>query len=242
MVAIKDAAGLFSPLADERTRLASRLKQHCRETIGDQDNQLAAAIRNLPSDKYITIHEGTVNYTISAGGAASPHAAGYLVPGYGGGDRHLALLEGGEAVVPKHLTAAVAPFLKAHGVPGFASGTTSVPSIITGGTTKEAKAAIAQDMAMLARFFPNAPIPAPAAAPPQFLGEWMPSSMLGLGASPARTPTGSSGGGTATLEASQPVHVVVKLDGNDVWRSEQRHTLRYNLRNNGIATGLQKPR
>lgn len=46
MVAIKDAAGLFSPLADERTRLASLLKQHCSETIGDQDNQLAEAIQH----------------------------------------------------------------------------------------------------------------------------------------------------------------------------------------------------
>jgi hypothetical protein len=44
------------------------------------------------------------------------------VPGYGGGDRWPALLEGGEAIVPKHLTPAVAPFLKAHGVPGFSQG------------------------------------------------------------------------------------------------------------------------
>ena len=32
------------------------------------------------------------------------------------------MLEGGEAVVPKELTPTVAPFLKAHGVPGFAGG------------------------------------------------------------------------------------------------------------------------
>jgi len=50
------------------------------------------------------------------------HSLGYRVPGYGGGDRHLALLEGGEAVVPKHLTGAVAPFLAMHNVPGFAAG------------------------------------------------------------------------------------------------------------------------
>jgi hypothetical protein len=49
-------------------------------------------------------------------------ATGGRVPGYGGGDRHPYLLEGGEAIVPKHLTPAVAPFLKAQGVPGFASG------------------------------------------------------------------------------------------------------------------------
>ena len=63
------------------------------------------------------------NYNPAAGIPLSAHhAAGFLVPGYGGGDRHLALLEGGEAVVPKHLTGAVAPFLAAHRVPGFAGG------------------------------------------------------------------------------------------------------------------------
>jgi hypothetical protein len=49
-------------------------------------------------------------------------AAGGRVPGYGGGDKWPALLEGGEAIVPKHLTPVVAPFLKAQGVPGFAAG------------------------------------------------------------------------------------------------------------------------
>lgn len=49
-------------------------------------------------------------------------AAGALVPGYGGGDRHPAMLEGGESVVPKHLTPYVAPFLASQGVPGFAGG------------------------------------------------------------------------------------------------------------------------
>jgi hypothetical protein len=49
-------------------------------------------------------------------------AAGGRVPGYGGGDRWPALLEGGETIVPKHLTGAVAPLMKAHGVPGFAAG------------------------------------------------------------------------------------------------------------------------
>lgn len=52
---------------------------------------------------------------------------GWKVPGFGGGDKWPALLEGGEAVVPKHLTPAVAPFLAAHGVPGFAGG-----AILTG--------------------------------------------------------------------------------------------------------------
>jgi hypothetical protein len=63
------------------------------------------------------------NYNPSAGIPLSGHhAAGYRVPGYGGGDTHPALLEGGEAVVPKHLVPALAPFLGAHKVPGFAAG------------------------------------------------------------------------------------------------------------------------
>ena len=52
----------------------------------------------------------------------SGHAAGWRVPGYGGGDRWPVLVEGGETIVPEHLTPAVAPLMKAHGVPGFASG------------------------------------------------------------------------------------------------------------------------
>jgi len=49
-------------------------------------------------------------------------AAGMRVPGFGGGDRWPALLEGGEAVVDKDRTAALAPLFKAIGVPGFAAG------------------------------------------------------------------------------------------------------------------------
>jgi len=55
-------------------------------------------------------------------GSLAFHSKGARIPGYGGGDQHFAMLEGGEAVVPKHLTPHVAPFLKAHGVPGFAAG------------------------------------------------------------------------------------------------------------------------
>jgi hypothetical protein len=51
------------------------------------------------------------------------HAKGYRVPGYGGGDTYgPVMVERGETIVPKYLTPAVAPLMKAHGVPGFASG------------------------------------------------------------------------------------------------------------------------
>jgi lysozyme-like protein len=57
-------------------------------------------------------------HKVTIGGAAS----GARIPGYGGGDRHLILAEGGEAIVPKELTPHLAPVLKAWGVPGFAAG------------------------------------------------------------------------------------------------------------------------
>lgn len=53
-------------------------------------------------------------------------AKGWRVPGYGGGDTHPAMLEGGETVVPKHLTPLVAPLMARHGVPGFAGGVINV--------------------------------------------------------------------------------------------------------------------
>jgi len=60
---------------------------------------------------------GAPNMRLTAG-----HAAGYRVPGYGGGDIVPAMLEPGEAVVPKHLVPALSGFLGAHSVPGFAGG------------------------------------------------------------------------------------------------------------------------
>ncbi len=55
-------------------------------------------------------------------GAVPGLATGGRIPGYGGGDRVPIMAEAGEAVVPKHLVAGVAPYLGAHGVPGFAKG------------------------------------------------------------------------------------------------------------------------
>ena len=49
-------------------------------------------------------------------------ASGMLVPGHGSGDTVPAMLTPGEAVVPKHLVSAIAPFLGATRVPGVASG------------------------------------------------------------------------------------------------------------------------
>ena len=65
------------------------------------------------------------SYVVSVGGTGRKLIAstGALVPGgYGGGDIVPAMLEPGEAVVPKHLVGAIAPFLAANRVPGFALG------------------------------------------------------------------------------------------------------------------------
>jgi hypothetical protein len=49
-------------------------------------------------------------------------AEGGRIPGFGGGDKHLRLLEGGEAVVSKETTSRHAAELRAWGVPGMAAG------------------------------------------------------------------------------------------------------------------------
>ena len=58
----------------------------------------------------------------SNSGPGKHGATGMLVPSGFSHDNFPAYLQSGEAVVPAHLTPYVAPFLKAHGVPGFASG------------------------------------------------------------------------------------------------------------------------
>jgi hypothetical protein len=49
-------------------------------------------------------------------------AGGARIPGFGGGDVHPALLEGGETVVDKYTSRQLAPVFKAAGVPGYAAG------------------------------------------------------------------------------------------------------------------------
>ena len=49
-------------------------------------------------------------------------ATGGRLPGYGGGDTIPAMLEPGEAVVPKHLVAEMAPWARSRGIPGFVDG------------------------------------------------------------------------------------------------------------------------
>lgn len=63
------------------------------------------------------------------GGRFPGHAAGFKVPSGYPNDTYIARLTSGESIVPSHLTPYVAPFLKAHGVPGFEGG--GFPSFLT---------------------------------------------------------------------------------------------------------------
>ena len=74
----------------------------------------------------VGVSMGTPTLT-TPGALGIGHAAGFLVPGTGSGDHMPALLEPGEAVVPKFLVPLIAPILKSHHVPGFQSG-----GIVTG--------------------------------------------------------------------------------------------------------------
>jgi hypothetical protein len=108
-----------------------------------------------------TLHGTVVYSTVFAGGAGVPAIGsavggggtrllaqhGFRVPGYGGGDIHPAFLEGGEAVVPKHLVPHIAPFLAANKVPGFASGGLMVPAFTGVDTgTRAALEAVADEL------------------------------------------------------------------------------------------------
>ena len=97
-----------------------------------QIRQMTANLKAVPPNISSVINVTEKVLTTSAGSAISSGtgipagvakgATGMLVPGVGSGDTVPAMLTPGEAVVPKHLVSAVAPFLAANKVPGFASG------------------------------------------------------------------------------------------------------------------------
>src|SRR5262249_19513361 len=101
--------------------------------LTSQAELLAQSLENIPNiNRSVTIQYNTVGqptggavqgggHIVPAGGGAGIKTGG-RIPGYGGGDIYPAMLEPGEAVVPKHLVPHIAGFLGAHGVPGFAHG------------------------------------------------------------------------------------------------------------------------
>jgi hypothetical protein len=236
-VPTQDQISILDQLARQAGLSSTAIQALNREIQSLQSKTVTVTVET----QYITSGGGaSAGINPSAGGAAPGHASGYLVPGFGGGDIHPALLEGGETVVPKELTPAIAPLMKAHGVPGFASGG------LVGGSSLASLIALFESTGSFGPIGPIGPIgsgggggSAPVASPAssQFLGDWLPSSLMGAGASAA-----PSGGGTATLEVTQPIHIRVEMDGRTAWEGNQKETLRYNIRNNGVATGLQKPK
>ena len=74
-----------------------------------------------------TVPSGAGNAAVGTSGGGNAYArihaqTGMLVPGFGSGDHVPALLEPGEAIVPRYLVPLIAPILKSHHVPGFAAG------------------------------------------------------------------------------------------------------------------------
>ena len=95
-----------------------------------------------------------------------------------------------------------------------------------------------QDAADFAKFAIPTVIPSPLAAPPEFMGGWLPSSLTGSGLTPSQYLSASGAGQSQQqLEATHPANITVNMDGKAVWQSQQKVTLRYNLRNNGSSHG-----
>jgi hypothetical protein len=121
--------------------LTLRLTGNAKEAQAAADEVLflARSWNQVPANKSTTYDIYTNNIvtnstrTTVGGGPAPRMARGGLVPGQGRGDTVPAMLEPGEAVVPRHLVPSVAPYLRSRGVPGFATGTTSVPPMFWGG-------------------------------------------------------------------------------------------------------------
>ena len=94
----------------------------------DALRQALAKLKSPPTLYVNAVASGSGKITFAghgmqAAGFLEFHKAGFRVPGYGGGDTYGPIMvERGETIVPKHLTRAVAPLMKAHGVPGFAAG------------------------------------------------------------------------------------------------------------------------
>jgi len=118
--------------ASDRARLISDLA-HSGLTAQAAQSLVKDFQRQIDSLKGKTVNVGVTasgsgGINVAATGLAarifklSHLAAGARIPGFGGGDVHPALLEGGETVVDKHTSRQLAPVFRAAGVPGYASG------------------------------------------------------------------------------------------------------------------------
>lgn len=125
---------VFSPLGNFVTRTIPGWFSSAVGSIGRFWSGLGAAVRKPVAWVVDNVLDGLISVFDTITGAIGLKgmnikqvhpfglAAGGRIPGFGGGDRWPALLEGGEAVVDKRTTAAHAADLQAWGVPGFAKG------------------------------------------------------------------------------------------------------------------------
>jgi len=123
---------IVAPLVNAFTNTVPNAFRTAVRFIGNAWN----AVRNVVRAPVAWVVDHVIDGLIAAfdwisGKVGGPHitpvhpfglAAGARIPGYGGGDRHLRLLEGGEAVISKETTAAHAAELRAWGVPGMQQG------------------------------------------------------------------------------------------------------------------------
>jgi hypothetical protein len=122
-----------APLVDAFTKTLPNAFKTGARLIGDAWD----AVKNVVRIPAAWVVDHVVNGLISAYDWVAKHvgapqipgnyhpfglATGGRIPGYGGGDRHVALLEGGEAVISKETTASHAADLQSWGVPGFQHG------------------------------------------------------------------------------------------------------------------------
>jgi cell wall-associated NlpC family hydrolase/phage-related protein len=124
---------IFSPLANFMTKTLPGAFRTSVSYIGKAWDGLRNAVKTPVKFVIGTVLDGligTFDWITSHMGLGSPirkvdvsgWQTGGRIPGYGGGDRNLALLEGGEAVVSKETSSAHARELASWGVPGFQTG------------------------------------------------------------------------------------------------------------------------
>jgi NlpC/P60 family/Lysozyme like domain len=124
---------IVSPLVDTFTRTIPNAFSTAVRWIGQRWDDIKGVIKAPVAWVVDNVLDGLIrvfDWITSKVGLGKPinevHpfglATGGRIPGYGGGDRHLALLEGGEAVISKETTSRNADVLAAWGVPGFQQG------------------------------------------------------------------------------------------------------------------------
>jgi hypothetical protein len=120
-------------VGEKRFIVAGKLNMPPIKPVPDMNFNILGKLHMPPvprvQDQWFTIHGNVVISGAAALAAAAPAAGGAfarihaqtggLVPGTGFGDIVHAMLEPGEAIIPRSLVPLIAPFLAAHHIPGF---------------------------------------------------------------------------------------------------------------------------